>query len=294
MVQPADRPAAGPDGVDVDHRHLDRPPADLAAVGSPHAAGFHHADVAGGAAHVEPDCVAVPRERRQQRGSDRAARRSREDAPGPRALGLARRDEAAGGAHQRRLGQAALAGHGSQTAEVAAEERGEVGVDHRGRAALVLAELGQDLVRDRHVDARQLGAEVLGDRALVGGLEVGEQQADRDRLGARLADRLGEPRGLPVAKRLDRAGRADPLGCTELCLGGDEGPWLRRARAVELRAGSGGRSPECRRSRASRRAPCGHPTRSAARWCPRSSRARRLQRRTARHRRVPGRRRSRR
>ena len=101
-----------------------------------------------------------------------------------RAASAAGRD-AARGLHHRRLRQPALARRLAEPPEVAAEQRREVGVDDRGRAALVLAELRQHLVRGRDVDAGQLGAQALGDRALVGGLEVGEQQADRDRLGAR-------------------------------------------------------------------------------------------------------------
>ena len=57
----------------------------------------------------------------------------------------------------------------------------------------------------------QLGAEALGDRALVAGLEVGEQQADRDGLGARV------PRGLATRRssRLSaRAASTTPSGPT--------------------------------------------------------------------------------
>ena len=39
--------------------------------------------------------------------------------------------------------------------EVAAQQRRQVGVDHRRRGALVLAEHAHELVRSRHVDARQ-------------------------------------------------------------------------------------------------------------------------------------------
>ena len=39
------------------------------------------------------------------------------------------------------------------------------------------------------MDAGQLAAQVLGDAPLVGGVEIGEEQADGDRLGAGLAQR---------------------------------------------------------------------------------------------------------
>ncbi len=58
-VAPADRAAAGADGVDVDHRQLDDATVDRARVGAAHLAVLDHADVAGGAAHVEAERVAV-------------------------------------------------------------------------------------------------------------------------------------------------------------------------------------------------------------------------------------------
>ena len=87
----------------------------------------------------------------------------------------------------------------AEPAQVAAEQGGEVGVDRGGRAALVLAEAGQDLVRGGDVDAGQLAPQVLGDAPLVGGVEVGEEQADRDRLGAGLAHQLAPGAAAPPA-----------------------------------------------------------------------------------------------
>ena len=82
--------------------------------------------------------------------------------------------------------------------QVAAEQRAEVGVDRGRRAALVLAEARQHLVRGGDVEVGQALAQVRGDAALVGGVEVGEEQADRDRLGAAAspaarASRSGSP-----------------------------------------------------------------------------------------------------
>ena len=131
----------------------------------------------------------------------------------------------------------------ARRAEVAAEQGGEVGVDHRRRAALVLAKLRQHLVRGRDVDAGQLGAQALGDRALVRGVEVGEQQADRDRLGAGLArPRRPAASSSSVGERLDDALGPDALGGREPALLGDQRRRLRRAEAVEAGGGSGARS----------------------------------------------------
>jgi hypothetical protein len=58
-VAPADRAAAGADGVDVDHGQRQRPAADLARRRLAHAAGLDHAHVAGRAAHVEAEQVGL-------------------------------------------------------------------------------------------------------------------------------------------------------------------------------------------------------------------------------------------
>ena len=145
----------------------------------------------------------------EQPGADGAAGRAGEDAPGAGPGRLGRRGDAARGLHDRaaRAGRRRSAAS-LEPAQVAAEQRREVGVDRRRRAALVLAEAGQDLVRGGDVDAGQLAPQVLGERPLVGRVEVGEEQADRDRLGAALADQRGEARRLASG----RAARSTPSG----------------------------------------------------------------------------------
>ena len=235
-VEPADRAAAGPDGVDVDHRQLDHPAADLARVGAPHPAVLDHADVARGAAHVEPDRVPVRGERRQQAGADRAAGGAREHAPGSRPGGLRGGRHAAGGPHHQRLRQAALGAGRGEPPQVAAEQGRQVGVDDGGRAALVLAKLRQHLVRDRDVEARELGAQALGDRALVSGVEVGEQQADGHRLGLAGPREGRHPIQLSLRERRDHALGACALPGGEAELVGHQRGRLRRAEPVEVGA----------------------------------------------------------
>ena len=178
-VAPADRAAPGAHGMHIDHGQLDHPAADLARVRSPHPSPLDDAHVAGGASHVEPHRVAFAREGGQQAGPDRPARRAGEDAPRPRARGLGGGRDPSGGHHDQRRGEPALLARRGEPAQIAPEEGGEVGVDDRGRATLVLAKLGKHLVRHGDVDARELVAQALGDRTLVGRLQVGEQKADR-------------------------------------------------------------------------------------------------------------------
>ena len=189
-------------------------------------------------------------------------------APGPRRL-RGRRD-AAGGLHHQRLRQPGVRGGLAEPAEVAAEQGGEVGVDHGGRAALVLAEPRQHLVRGGDVDA--------GQRARAGarraarswrGVEVGEEQADRDRLGAAVARAARRA----ARARPRRAARPRPSGpirsaASKRSSGVDQRRRLRRAEAVEARGGPGGRSRAGRRSPRSRPGRCGRRAPRAGRWCP--------------------------
>ena len=84
------------------------------------------------------------------------------------------------------------------------------------------------------MDAGQLAAQALGQRPLVPGVEVGEEQADRDRLAAARAHLLGQPLGLAVGQRLDLALGPDPPGRLEAQLGLDQRRRLGGAEPVEL------------------------------------------------------------
>ena len=92
-----------------------------------------------------------------------------------------------------------------QLAEVPAEQGGEVGVDHRRRAALVLAEPRQDLVRDRDVEVRAggRGSPRAIRRSWSGSTYEKSRQIATDSHAGRL-DRGRDPLGLAVLERLDR------------------------------------------------------------------------------------------
>ena len=194
----------------------------------------------------------------------------------PARAASARRRDAAGGLHHQRLRAARPPPPPrSSRAEVAAEQGREVGVDHGRRAALVLAEAGQHLVRGGDVDVGQPLPQVLGEAPLVGRVEVGEEQADRHRLGAARRGRRGEPLRLAVGERLETPSGPIRSAASKRSSRLDQRRRLRRAEPVELRAGPGGRSRAGRRSRGWRSAPCGRRVPRAARWCRRSSRGRR-------------------
>src|SRR5919202_2944134 len=79
-------------------------------------------------------------------------------------------------------GKAALRELPLQASQVASHEWLDVGVTDRRRGTLVLPNLRHNLGGDRDREPWELGADELGDRALMLGVAVGVQEADGDRL----------------------------------------------------------------------------------------------------------------
>ena len=97
----------------------------------------------------------------------------------------------------------ALAGERArQPLEIAARRRSDERVHARGREALELAELREDVGARRDERARDLFRDDLGGAPLVLRVEVGEEEADRDRLDARLFQRAGGGANLGFVQRL--------------------------------------------------------------------------------------------
>ena len=137
------------------------------------------------------------------------------------------------------------------------------------------------------MDPGQALAQVLGDAPLVARVEVGEEQADGDRLGAARLDRRRQPLRLVLAERLDDPVGADPLGGLEAQLRARPAAPASARRGGRGRAGPGGRSRAGRRSRGWRSARCARRAPPAGRWSRPSSRGRRPRRRRLRRRPAP-------
>ena len=123
----------------------------------------------------------LPDPRRRDDAADRARLHH-----GGRPLGRdLRRHHAAVRPHDREIAaKADVAEARLEALHVAADLRADIGVHHRGRHALVLAVLAQDLVRQRQIDVRHRRPDHLAGCALVLGIDVGVQEAHRDRLDA--------------------------------------------------------------------------------------------------------------
>ena len=181
----------------------------------------------GGAAHVERDQVAASGEPAEVAAGHHAGGGAGLDEVrrlAPRRLG---RERAAARLHHLELGaDAGLAQAVDERAEVAGDRRPDVGVDDGRARALVLADLGQDLRRARHVDAVADGlTDDLLDAPLVRVVGVRVEQRDRDCLDIVLADLLRDvANGVLVERRPGLAARADPLGDLVPEPAGDERP----------------------------------------------------------------------
>ena len=193
-VEPGDGAAAGADRIDVDAGEPGGIALDPALIRHVGVAVADQADVGAGAAHVEGDDVRGIGELGRVDGADDAGR-------GPREGRSDRQLAGPGGRHQsaRRLvdaeagGGCCLSNRGLEGGHVAGHHRLQVGVQHRGQEALILAELGLHLRGDGDRQVGQGVAQRLLDAPLVVRIDEGEQEADGTGLGPAGDDRAGQP-----------------------------------------------------------------------------------------------------
>ena len=224
--EPRDRPAAGTDGDDVDHRDLAGIDPDRALRGEGGLAVQHDRHVGGGAAAVAGEDLGEPRDLRDQRGPERAGGRPGQHRRDRLVHHLVGRQHAAVGLHhvERDLPGSLPAGEGVQplgdVGDVARDVGLDRGVDQRRHRALVLAVLAQHLARDRHDRVGVLAPQHLAQAQLVLVVGVRVEQADADRGDPLVAEPArGRHRGLLVEGAELGAGEveaaadgADPVG----------------------------------------------------------------------------------
>ena len=205
-----DRAAAGPDRLDVERRRADRQVADVGRSDSSRLAVLDQRDVGRGAADVEGQDVLEPRVLRHPQGAGYPARRAAHQQRDGVLLGLLRTHQAAVGAEQRQPPSHLDPPQPvAQVADIGSDERPHRGVGDRRQRPLVLLHFGQDEVaeRDRHV-GQDLGGEG-GDAVLVGAVDIGVDQTDRQCLDALALQRLERGADVGVVGRpdLDAGGR---------------------------------------------------------------------------------------
>ena len=215
-----DRPAAGAEGGDRQHRRADILPRDAPRIGLLDAPPGDHRDIGRGAAHVEGDHVGAAHQRAQRPSRHRARRRPRQE----RLVGEAGAEP---DPHQpaMRLHQEELRGFDprvrqrrAEAQEVAFDPGADIGVDRGGGQPGVFADRRQDVGRQRDPEPGRLLGDDLGGAALMGRVAEAEQVADGHRLDARPGERAhrfaqlvlverGQHRA-PVVEAFDRLGGA--------------------------------------------------------------------------------------
>jgi hypothetical protein len=200
-----DRAAAGADRVHVHRRHLDPEVANRGLAADRRLAVLAEGDVGGRAAHVErEDVVEAGLACDEQRPRDTSGRTG-EHTVDRIARRLPRRHQPGVGAEDVhvRLG-ADPAQLLLQPVDVVRHFRAHVRVHAGGQRALVLAELGEDLRRERDREARVEALDDLPDLALVRAVHVRVDQRHRQRLDTRLDQVADDALDLPDVDRDDR------------------------------------------------------------------------------------------
>ncbi len=223
-VEPRDRAAAGADAVHVELGNLDGESAEHAVGRRQRREIADQADVGRGAAHVVGDEVPHAGGGADEARLAHAAGRAREDRLDRQAARRLGRHHAAA----RRDGENAVSVAGGaqlllEPGEVAVHEGLQIGVEHRRREALELAVLGDDVGRAGHGQRRVPALRRVGHRPLVRRVQVGVEEADRERLGAgahRRVERALDAR--PIERHQDGAVGREPLDDLEAVLALDD------------------------------------------------------------------------
>ncbi len=205
-VDPGDRAAAGADLGQLDDRRADRVARatrragarlrdrpDVVLLGDLRRPAADEPDLGRRAAHVERDRVGQPELAGEVAGRDDPGGGPRLDDEHRSLAGALEGQHAAAALHHQQLGlDPAAAQPFLDRAEVLLDDRLDPGVDHDGAGPVVLAELRDDVGRQRDRHVRALLAQDRPDPILVDGVGVGVQQADRDRLDAEPGERPGD------------------------------------------------------------------------------------------------------
>ena len=215
-LDPGDAPAAGADRGDVDDRHGDRILGEHRRLGIPRLAVDDRADVEARPAHVRGDRRVEPETPGERAGAQHSAGRPGGEQRDASVARLVERRHAARRVHDRnRTGVSRVAKAISHPLQVAAHARGEVGVQHRRRGALVLADHRRQVAGGGYKPVRTPVAvppQPVAQPPLVVGIEKRPQEADRNRLDTLLAQPGGQAlQPLELQRSHDRAARVDPL-----------------------------------------------------------------------------------
>ena len=186
-VHPRERAAACARRVDIEHGNANGETGDLAfGAGGWLASGVEESDVSRRAAHVKGQDAFDAGSASNAERADNAAGGAGEDGSYWFMRSRCGGENAAGGLHDAEAHATAFGEATFERVYVSLQARGEIGVEGNGGSALVFAEFGKNLMRERDGQAHR--RECLGDCLFVNGVGEGEEKRHGNGFGFRFAN----------------------------------------------------------------------------------------------------------
>jgi hypothetical protein len=222
VVHPEQASPAGAHRLDEHPRERDRHAGHAPTRLDERLAVEHESHVGARPTDVDGQRPVEPRRARDERCADDPAGGAGEGEGGGGAGGLCRAAQATAGGHHGRRRIAGSLHPAGQAVQVAGDDRSRIGLGRDRRRALVLADLGQHVGRQHHVEPGRLVGDRCGEETLVPGVGIRVQQRDGDDVRSPPDHRAGDPARRGRGQRpLDAVG-GDALGNGHQIVGGDE------------------------------------------------------------------------
>ena len=158
--------------------------------------------------------------------------------------------------------------------EIAPHDRFDIGVHDRGRDALIFLDLRQHVAGTRHADVRQFFCQPFDRGKFMDGIEIGMQEADRDRGRAGFPDAGdGLVKRALIQRSQNLAIRLEPLANAETQFARHQGLRRRRAQIVAIGLEAFAHFDDVAMALGGQAARPWHPCVPATRWSQPSSRA---------------------
>ena len=187
FIHSGDAAAAGAQGVDIDHRSGNLPTGLELLVGDVRDTVFDQRNIRAGPTHVEGDDLWFRQQLSQVRSGADASGRAGQNGAHRHPAGIVDWRNPAVGLHDQHVLQLRVRFEAlTQVGQIAAEHRTNVGVDHCRAQSVEFLDLRDHLVGEGGVHIRESALYDFSRLSLVGGIEVREQETNRQRFGSLL------------------------------------------------------------------------------------------------------------
>ena len=231
-----DRAAAGRDARDIEAAQRNALPREHAVGGQRRLPVRDQRDIGAGPAHVERHQIGNAEQIGAATAAGNAAGRSRQHRARGKTRGFSDRRHAAMRQHDEQTAlEAGLVKTLLEIGQIAPHDRLDIGVHDRGRDALIFLDLRQHVAGSGDADIRQFSRQAFDRGKFMGGIEIGMQEANRDRGRAGFLDRgdgIAERGG--IERYQDLATRLQPFAHAKTPLARHQRLRRRRAQIVAV------------------------------------------------------------